>query len=76
MYAPEIFPDSTVYAEEYLVKPREYAAYIQDKMEFAEMVINLGVRYDYFDPNTTYPSNPRNPANQLDFPNNPEKTST
>jgi outer membrane receptor protein involved in Fe transport len=40
-------------------------------MEFDEMVINLGLRFDYFNPNTTYPSqlrNPgRNPANQLTF---------
>ncbi|NQT27646.1 TonB-dependent receptor [candidate division KSB1 bacterium] len=75
-YKPELFPDSTIYGEEYLVEPRELAVYIQDKMEFNEMVINLGVRYDYFDPNTTYPSNWRNPANQLRFENNPEKMST
>ena len=40
------------------------------------MVINVGVRYDYVDPNTTFPSQLRNPGNQLSFPNNPEKMST
>ncbi len=74
-YQPIIFGDSTQYGEEYDVNPKELAGYIQDKMEFDEMVINLGVRYDMFDPNTKYPSNLRNPANQLSFPENPEKTS-
>jgi outer membrane receptor protein involved in Fe transport len=75
-YAPEILPDSTLYGEVYKVKPYEYSGYLQDKMEFDEMVINLGLRYDYFNPNTVYPSNWRNPANQLDYPDNPEGMST
>ena len=29
------------------------------------MVINLGLRYDYFDPNTYYPSDYRNPLNLI-----------
>jgi outer membrane receptor protein involved in Fe transport len=37
-------------------------------MEYDEMVINFGVRYDYFDPNTFYPSQRRNPANQQSAP--------
>ena len=74
-YEPVIYPDSTVYADVYRVKPVEFSAYIQDKMEFDAMVINMGVRYDYFDPKTTYPSQLRNPANQLDFSDNPEKMS-
>ncbi len=75
-YEPTILPDSTIYSDIYRVKPREFSAYFQDKMEFDEMVLNVGVRYDYFDPNTVYPSQRRNPANQLDFPDNPEKVST
>ncbi len=67
-YTPEILPDSTVYSDIYQVEPLEYSAYIQDKMEFDEFVINLGLRYDNFDPNVTYPSNPHNPANNLNQP--------
>ncbi|UCE07924.1 MAG: TonB-dependent receptor, partial [bacterium] len=74
-YEPVVYPDSTVYSDIYRVKPIEYSAYFQDKMEFDEMVINLGVRIDYFHPKTHYPSQRRNPANQLDFPENPEKVS-
>ncbi|MBN2093132.1 TonB-dependent receptor [candidate division KSB1 bacterium] len=75
-YQPVIFPDSSIYSDIYRVKPIEYSAYIQDKMEFSEMVINLGVRFDYFDPKTFYPSQRRNPSNQLKFYNNPEMMST
>ena len=31
--------------------PIEFAAYIQDKMEFQSMILNFGLRYDYFNPN-------------------------
>ncbi|MFH1851758.1 MAG: TonB-dependent receptor [Candidatus Neomarinimicrobiota bacterium] len=35
--------------EEY--HPIQFAAYIQDKMEFQSMILNIGLRYDYFNPN-------------------------
>jgi outer membrane receptor protein involved in Fe transport len=75
-YAPKIYADSTIYGELYRIKPKEYAAYLEDKMEFQEMVVNLGLRYDRFDPNTVYPSNPRNPANQLSYPDKKDQMST
>jgi len=68
LYDPVVMPDSSIYSDIYTVEPIEFSAYLQDKMEFDEMVINFGVRYDYFDPNTVYPSDRRNPANQLDLP--------
>jgi len=74
-YEPIIYPDSSVYSDLYHVKPIEYSGYLQDKMEFDEMVINFGIRYDYFHPKTYYPSQRRNPANQLNFPDNPEQMS-
>ncbi|MBN2279581.1 MAG: TonB-dependent receptor [Candidatus Marinimicrobia bacterium] len=74
-YRPEVLPDSTVYSDIYNKQPREFSAYIQDKMEFDEMTLNIGLRYEYFDPATGYPTQPRNPGNQLDFPDNPEKMS-
>ncbi|NLP10149.1 TonB-dependent receptor [bacterium] len=36
---------------DYNRKPLEAAAYIQDKMELGEIVLNAGVRLDYFQPN-------------------------
>jgi hypothetical protein len=43
----------TKYHEEYMRHPYELSAYIQDKMEYDIMIINAGVRFDYFNPNTT-----------------------
>jgi outer membrane cobalamin receptor len=74
-YEPVIYPDSSIYTDAYHVRPVEFSAYLQDKMEFDQMVVNIGIRYDYFDPNATYPSQRRNPANQLDFSDTPEKMS-
>lgn len=39
----------------YRGKPYELAAYIQDKMEFPQFVLNLGLRFDYYNPNTDVP---------------------
>ena len=30
--------------------PVEYAVYLQDKIEFDDLVMNIGIRWDYFDP--------------------------
>ncbi len=73
-YVPVVFPDSSVYSDIYRVKPFEMSGYIQDKIEFDELVINLGLRYDYFNPETVYPSQPRNPGNQQQF-EDPDKMS-
>jgi outer membrane receptor protein involved in Fe transport len=76
LYYEPIVYDPSVYTDRYTVRPREFSVYVQDKMEYEEMVINAGVRFDHFDPNTRYPSQPRNPSNQLSFPDNPEYMST
>ncbi len=65
LYQPVVLPDSTIYSDIYRVKPKEISGYLQDKIEYQEIVVNVGLRYDYFDPNTVYPSERRNPANQL-----------
>lgn len=42
--------DSTIYASRYNHRPIEFSGYLQDKMEFKNMIINLGMRVDYFEP--------------------------
>ena len=66
-YVPMVFPDNSVYSDIYEADPIEISAYLQDKMEYDDLVMNIGIRIDYFDPNSTYPSQRRNPANQLNF---------
>lgn len=70
-YEPELLPEESIAMDRYEKEPYDYALYLQDKMEYDNLVINLGVRYDYFNSNTVYPSNRRNPANQglYDDPN-------
>jgi hypothetical protein len=41
------------YIYEYDVQPWAGALYAQDKLEFEGMIMNLGLRLDWFDPNTT-----------------------
>jgi len=67
-YVLEVIPITKNTINVYRVHPREWSAYLQDKMEFDEMVIKLGARYDYFNLRFHYPSNPRNPSNQLSLP--------
>lgn len=52
-------------------KPYELAAYIQDKMEYDIMIINAGIRFDYFNANTFVPADIRNPSRLAPNPNFP-----
>ncbi|MQY72090.1 MAG: TonB-dependent receptor, partial [Dehalococcoidia bacterium] len=52
-YSP---PDRYSYAEKYHVNPIEWAAYLTDKMEYAGLVVNAGLRVQYFDPRQQYPA--------------------
>lgn len=69
-------PDENLNIDAYLHKPTEVSAYIQDKIELNEMIINLGIRFDYFspdgkilndpsDPDVYRPKNPANIAKSL-----------
>lgn len=44
---------------DYNFKPVEIAGYIQDKVEIGSLIINAGVRFDYFDANGKVFSNPK-----------------
>ncbi|MBI3578250.1 MAG: TonB-dependent receptor [Ignavibacteriales bacterium] len=63
--------------EQYLERPRELSLYAQDKLEYENMIVNVGVRVDYFesrgnvladptDPNVYLPQKPENMALSLD----------
>lgn len=64
----DLLVDSLDFSDNYKKQPKEISVFIQDKMEFEQMVINLGVRYDYFNSNSVYPTQMRNPGNQLFYP--------
>ncbi len=66
-YDRVIPPLTSVEHNEYTNKPLEIAAYIQDKIEINDLIVNVGLRFDYFDANTVIPTDFRDPANKL-FP--------
>ena len=52
---------SSIFHDEYTREPMEFAAYVQDKMEFDDLIINLGVRFDVFDPAGQVLNDPTDP---------------
>jgi len=60
-FAPSIPDISTVYLSKYTRKPKEFSAYIQDKIELSNVIFNIGLRYDYFDANSVAIANPEDP---------------
>lgn len=51
----------------YQKNPYEFNAFIQDKMEYDIMIINAGLRFDYFNANSDMIADKRNPLNNPDF---------
>lgn len=50
-FKPSIPAETQTNREKYDTKPLELSAYVQDKIEFDQVIINLGLRVDYFDAN-------------------------
>ncbi len=70
IYTPYIPEKGSFNRSSYRFQPEEMSFYIQDKIEYGDMIINLGLRYESFDPKAKIPTNihepyildPRNPA--------------
>ncbi len=60
-FQPYIDDISTFTHNEFTRKPFKFAGYIQDKIEYESLIINLGLRYDYFDANGKIPRDPEDP---------------
>ena len=69
-FQPDVPPRTSPLHNEFHNKPIELSAYIQDKMEFKEVIVNLGVRFDYFDPDAKILADPSDP--NIDDPFKPE----
>ncbi|CAN5799274.1 hypothetical protein BH20GEM1_BH20GEM1_08140 [soil metagenome] len=50
--------DDNVFADVWDVDPMLGAAYIQDRLDYGDLVIDLGLRWDHWDPNTMFPALP------------------
>lgn len=53
------------YVDDYNTQPFETAGYVQDKIELAYLVINIGLRYDYLNSNVEFRSNPLDPNSMV-----------
>ncbi len=51
------FLNTKPYFDTYVIKPLEMALYAQDKLEYEDMTINYGLRYDYWDSDSDHPVN-------------------
>jgi outer membrane receptor protein involved in Fe transport len=49
------------YNDQFHVKPFQIGAYAQNKLESEGMILNVGLRYDFFDPKTWVPANLNDP---------------
>ncbi|MFA3784087.1 carboxypeptidase-like regulatory domain-containing protein [Melioribacteraceae bacterium 4301-Me] len=61
-YKPALPSPGSFNFNQYTAHPYQLAGYIQDKIELDYLVVNLGVRLDYFEPDGFYLKNPDNIA--------------
>lgn len=54
-------PNENLSINRYIRKPIEFSAYLQDKIELNEMIINVGLRMDYFKPDGKLLVDPTDP---------------
>ena len=68
--SPDQFADNSLQA-----KPVELSAYVQDKMEFTGLIVNAGLRFDYFDPDYLAPLDwGQGELEEIPDPDNPENS--
>ena len=72
-YSVDTASGGNIYMNEYRSFPNSGSVYIQDKMEYRGMIVNAGLRFDYFDPNfDEYPADPTNPVQPGTTPDDPD----
>jgi outer membrane receptor for ferrienterochelin and colicin len=57
-YVPDV---NTPNHDQYYHRPVEFSAYVQDKIEFKDLIVNIGLRYDYFKPDGVTLADPSDP---------------
>ena len=62
-FIPTINPTYTSEHDYFRVNPKELSFYLQDKIELDELIINAGLRFDFFDPDWKVPENEKLPGN-------------
>jgi outer membrane receptor protein involved in Fe transport len=71
---PTILGTNTSEHDVYKKEPLEFSVYLQDKMEFSSLILNVGLRYDYFNAYSKYSTNILYPTpNNPNLPSNVDK---
>jgi hypothetical protein len=60
-FQPSIPDDNSPNRTTYDKRPIEFSGYVQDKIEYESVIINLGLRFDYFDAKGQIPVDYRDP---------------
>jgi len=61
-WLPKI-PDVALAAHDrYVRKPWQFSGFLQDKIELRDMIVNLGLRFEYFDPHSQVPTDLSDPS--------------
>ena len=55
------YGSTNLYVEYYDVTPSAISIYAQDKMEYAGMIVNAGLRYEMYNPDGVFPADPLDP---------------
>ncbi|MBL7047761.1 MAG: TonB-dependent receptor [Candidatus Marinimicrobia bacterium] len=63
-YTPTILPTHSTSHNYFRANPLQFSAYIQDKLELDDIILNIGLRFDYFDPDWIIPKDYRFPGNE------------
>ena len=69
VYTPLYAQLGAPHNQAYTKYPTTFSAYVQDKAEYDIMIINFGVRFDYFKPNSQYLMDLKNPERDMNFLN-------
>ncbi|MBU1064045.1 TonB-dependent receptor, partial [bacterium] len=60
-FEPDTLSTSTSSHGYYQEKPEEFSVFIQDKLEFQNFIVNIGLRFDYFNSNGHVLADPEDP---------------
>jgi outer membrane receptor for ferrienterochelin and colicin len=68
-YQAAVDGDTSQTTSDYTRQPIELSGYVQDKIEYQSVIINVGLRYDYFNSRANVPADPEDPNifNPLDL---------
>lgn len=66
-FEPDVLDTRTPYHDNYTRTPYEFSVYLQDKIEYESMIINAGLRFDFFNPNAQILADPEDPNIYLPF---------